>query len=43
MHRGHNSDRKRQARLHSIDQASKYPVWTDVPSIVDCLRASAQE
>lgn len=39
----HNSDRKRQVRLHSIDQASKYPVWTDVPSIVDCLRASTQE
>lgn len=40
---GHNSDRKRQVRFHSVDQASKYSVWTDVPSIVDCLRASAQE
>lgn len=38
----HNSDRKRQVRLHSVDQAGKYSVWTDVPSIVDCLRSSAQ-
>lgn len=40
---GHNSDRKRQVRLHSVDQAGKYSVWTDVPSIVDCLRSSVQE
>ena len=40
---GHNSDRKRQVRLHSVDQAGKYSVWTDVPSIVDCLRSSTQE
>lgn len=39
----HNSDRKRQVRLHSVDQAGKYSVWTDVPSIVDCLRSSTQE
>lgn len=39
----HNSDRKRQVRLHSVDQAGKYSVWTDVPSIVDCLRSSVQE
>lgn len=39
---GHNSDRKRQVRLHSVDQAGKYSVWTDVPSIVDCLRSSVQ-
>lgn len=38
----HNSNRKRQVRLHSVDQAGKYSVWTDVPSIVDCLRSSAQ-
>lgn len=40
---GHNSDRKRQIRFHSVDQACKYSVWTDVPSIVDCLRSSTQE
>lgn len=40
---GHNSDRKRQVRLHSVDQAGKYSVWTDAPSIVDCLRSSVQE
>lgn len=39
----HNSDRKRQVRLHSVDQAGKYSVWTDDPSIVDCLRSSTQE
>lgn len=39
----HNSDRKRQVRLHSVDQAGKYSVWTDAPSIVDCLRSSVQE
>lgn len=39
----HNSDRKRQVWLHSVDQAGKYSVWTDVPSIVDCLRSSTQE
>ncbi len=41
--RRHNSDRKRQVRCHSIDQASKYSVWTDVPSIVNCLRTGVQE